>query len=107
MRSPGENGVALDDRLEADGSVHDPVRIDYLRGYLGAAARALAAGAPLRGYFVWSLLDNFEWALGRSQRFGLAYTDYATQRRYPKDGATWYGDLVRAHRQLTAAPAAP
>ncbi len=98
-----ENGVALEDRLEAGGTVHDPERIAYLEDHIGAVARVLSAGAPLRGYFVWSLLDNFEWALGFGRRFGLAYVDYPTLRRYPKDSAAWYGDLAREHRRLTSA----
>ena len=100
-----ENGVALDDHLESDGTVRDPGRIAYLEDHLGAVARVLSAGAPLRGYFAWSLLDNFEWAFGYAKRFGLVYVDYPTLRRFPKDSAAWYGDLAREHRRLTSAPA--
>jgi beta-glucosidase len=92
-----ENGAAFDDEL-VDGSVHDPRRVAYLDSHLGAVAQAIEAGAPLRGYFVWSLMDNFEWAHGFSKRFGLAYVDYPTQRRILKDSAHWYAALVRAHR---------
>ena len=97
-----ENGVALDDRLEGDGTVHDPGRIAYLDDHLRAVVRVLSAGAPLGGYFAWSLLDNFEWAFGYAKRFGLVYVDYPTLRRIPKDSAAWYTDLAREHRRLTA-----
>ena len=78
--------------------MHDPRRVAYLAGHLDAVARAIEAGVPLHGYFVWSLLDNFEWAHGYSKRFGLAYVDYPTQRRILKDSGRWYRALVRAHR---------
>jgi beta-glucosidase len=84
-----ENGAAYQDRL-VDGRVADADRIRYLRSHLAALADALASGVDVRGYFVWSLLDNFEWADGYSKRFGLVYVDYATQRRTPKDSARWY-----------------
>ncbi len=87
-----ENGVALEDRLADDGAVHDPVRVDFLRNHFAAAHRAIEAGADLRGYFVWSLMDNFEWALGYRPRFGVVYVDFQTLRRIPKDSAA----LVRA-----------
>jgi len=89
-----ENGVPVADTLTASGEVHDDARIEYLREHLQAARAAIAAGVPLAGYFVWSLLDNFEWQLGYTQRFGLAYTDYATQRRIPKDSARFYASLA-------------
>jgi beta-glucosidase len=89
-----ENGVPVADTLTASGAVHDDARIEYLREHLQAARTAIAAGVPLAGYFVWSLLDNFEWQLGFTQRFGLAYTDYATQRRIPKDSARFYAALA-------------
>jgi beta-glucosidase len=92
-----ENGVAFPDQVGPDGEVDDPRRIAYLRGYLVAAARAIGAGVPLRGYFVWSLLDNFEWAHGCSKRFGLIYTDYATQQRIPKASALWYRQVIAAN----------
>jgi beta-glucosidase len=92
-----ENGAAYPDRLGPDGVVDDPQRVAYLREHLRAAARAISDGAPLRGYFVWSLLDNFEWAHGYSKRFGLAYTDYPTQRRIPKASAHWYSRVVAAN----------
>ncbi|CAO0837972.1 6-phospho-beta-galactosidase [Streptomyces microflavus] len=75
-----ENGSAFQDTVAADGSVHDPERVRYLEEHLAACARAVAKGAPLAGYFAWSLLDNFEWAYGYDKRFGLVHVDYATQR---------------------------
>ncbi|MFN8482157.1 MAG: GH1 family beta-glucosidase [Anaerolineae bacterium] len=91
-----ENGAAFPD-VVSDGAVHDPRRIAYLDGYLRAAHAAIAAGVPLRGYFVWSFMDNFEWSLGYSQRFGLVYVDYATLERIPKDSATWYRNVIAAN----------
>jgi beta-galactosidase len=88
-----ENGCAADDRL-IDGVVNDVDRVAYLEGYLGACREAMAAGVDVRGYFVWSLLDNFEWALGYSQRFGLHYIDYETLERIPKASALWYRDVI-------------
>ena len=87
-----ENGAAYDDTPDGE----DPARVDFLARHLDAAARALEAGVPLEGYFVWSLLDNFEWAEGFSKRFGIVYVDYETQRRTPKTSARWYSDLIRA-----------
>jgi beta-glucosidase len=89
-----ENGAAFADRVE-DGAVHDPRRTVYLAEHVQAVAQTIEAGAPLRGYFVWSLLDNFEWAHGYSKRFGLIYVDYPTQRRLPKDSARWYRSFLR------------
>jgi beta-glucosidase len=91
-----ENGAAYPDRLTADGRVADPERIDYLHTHLAAAHEALAEGVDLRGYFVWSLLDNFEWAQGYTKRFGLIHIDYETQRRTWKDSAHWYRDVISA-----------
>jgi beta-glucosidase len=93
-----ENGAALPDTISADGQVHDPDRIRFLQAHFAQAARALAAGIPLKGYFVWSLLDNFEWAAGFSMRYGLTYTDYATQRRIIKDSGWWYRDFITQAR---------
>lgn len=90
-----ENGSAWHDVVSTDGAVHDPQRIDYLRGHLEAALHALDAGVDLRGYLAWSLLDNFEWALGYDRRFGLIHVDYATQRRTPKDSAAWFAQVAR------------
>ena len=89
-----ENGAAFAD-VPKDGAVHDERRIAYLDAYLRAAHQALSAGVPLRGYFVWSFLDNFEWSFGYSQRFGLVYVDYETLARIPKDSAFWYRDVIR------------
>jgi beta-glucosidase len=93
-----ENGAAFPDVRGHDGSVGDPERQGYLEGYIGAAAEAVASGAPLRGYFAWSLLDNFEWAWGYWKRFGLVYIDYATLERVPKGSFYWYRDLIAAQR---------
>jgi beta-glucosidase len=90
-----ENGAAFYDPPQADGAVDDPLRRRYLRDHLRAALAALAAGVDLRGYFAWSLLDNFEWAHGYSQRFGLIHVDYATQRRTVKTSGKWYAEIVR------------
>ncbi|WP_308799519.1 GH1 family beta-glucosidase [Agromyces silvae] len=96
-----ENGAAFDDVVteEADGpAVHDTDRIDYLRRHFTAAHRALARGVDLRGYQVWSLLDNFEWGFGYSKRFGIVRVDYDTLERLPKDSARWYAELIRTRR---------
>ncbi len=90
-----ENGAAYNDQLEPDG-VHDWRRVAYLQGHFAAAARAMNEGLPLRGYFVWSLMDNFEWGFGYSQRFGIVYTDYANDlRRIPKDSARYVMSVAR------------
>jgi len=90
-----ENGAAGYDYADPEGNVHDPDRVSYLADHFRAAYEALAQGVDLRGYFVWSLLDNFEWSEGYSKRFGLVYVDYATQRRILKDSARWYSDVIR------------
>lgn len=92
-----ENGAAFADVVSADGRVHDQPRIDYLRDHLVQAHRAIREGVPLEGYFVWSLMDNFEWAHGYTKRFGLVYVDFSTQRRIPKDSALWYRDVIAAN----------
>ncbi|SFB19117.1 beta-glucosidase [Amycolatopsis marina] len=89
-----ENGVAFPDRLGADGTVLDHDRVEFLQTHLRAAHSALEHGVDLRGYFYWSLLDNFEWAEGYAKRFGLVHVDYATQRRTPKLSANWYAGVV-------------
>ena len=99
-----ENGAAYPDVVDADGAVHDPDRIAYLAGHLDACADALADGVPLRGYFVWSLLDNFEWAHGYSKRFGIVHVDYATQQRRIKDSGRWYADLIARRRPAGGRP---
>jgi beta-glucosidase len=88
-----ENGAAYDDRLER-GVVRDTERIAYLDSHLHALHRALEAGVDVRGYFVWSLLDNFEWSEGYSKRFGIVYIDYETLERIPKASARWYSRLI-------------
>jgi beta-glucosidase len=106
-----ENGAAFTDVRAHDGGIHDVERISYLDGYLGAVESAIAEGVPVRGYFVWSLLDNFEWSLGYSKRFGLVYVDYPTLERVPKDSFFWYRDRIAASQaaaraQMTARRAA-
>lgn len=91
-----ENGAAFADRVETGGRVPDARRIEFLRGHFMAAHRALADGVPLRGYFVWSFLDNFEWAHGYTKRFGLYWVDFATQQRIAKDSAFWYREVAAA-----------
>ena len=93
-----ESGAAFDDQPGAGGAVDDQDRLGYLRDHVRVAAEALAAGVDLRGFFVWSFLDNFEWAEGYTKRFGIVRVDYATQRRIPKASARWYADLARSGR---------
>ncbi|MFC4059588.1 GH1 family beta-glucosidase [Planomonospora corallina] len=90
-----ENGAAFDDAVGDDGRVRDADRIAYLDGHLRAVHAALEGGADLRGYIVWSLLDNFEWAEGYRRRFGIVHVDFETQRRTPKDSALWYRDVIQ------------
>ena len=90
-----ENGIPVPDTLEADGRVHDLRRTRYLRDHIVQVNRAIAAGVPVRGYFVWSLMDNFEWAFGYRMRFGLVYVDWATQERTVKDSGRWYAHLIQ------------
>ena len=92
-----ENGGAFPDVVAADGGVHDTARRAFIAHHLQACADAIADGVDLRGFFVWSLLDNFEWAEGFSQRFGVVRVDFETQRRTPKDSALWYREVVRAN----------
>ena len=89
-----ENGAAFGDMRGHDGSVHDPERTAYLQSYIDAVSRAIDEGAPVKGYFVWSLLDNFEWSFGYSKRFGIVYVDYPTLERVPKDSFYWYRDFI-------------
>jgi beta-glucosidase len=90
-----ENGACFDDRVDADGSVRDDDRIAFLRDHLAAAHRALADGVNLRGYFVWSLLDNFEWAEGYTRRFGVVRVDFASLKRTPKASFAFLADIIR------------
>jgi beta-glucosidase len=101
-----ENGAACLDARRHDGSVHDPERISYLERHIRAVGRAIEQGAPVDGYFVWSLLDNFEWAFGFTQRFGLVFVDYPTLERVPKQSFFWYRDLIEAQRSPVAEPSA-
>ncbi|MFN8373442.1 MAG: GH1 family beta-glucosidase [Anaerolineae bacterium] len=89
-----ESGTSVPDVLEGD-EVHDPVRAQYLKDYFEQAARAIQEGVPLKGYFVWSLLDNFEWAEGFTQRFGVVYVDYPTQRRIVKDSGKYLAQVAK------------
>jgi beta-glucosidase len=99
-----ENGAAFDDVVSPDGAVHDPRRVAYLHDHVEAVGAAMDAGADVRGYMVWSLMDNFEWAYGFHKRFGIVRIDYDTLARTPKDSAAWYRDLVRT-RVLPPRPA--
>ena len=89
-----ENGMSNTDWVHLDGKVHDPQRIDFLHRYLAAVERSISDGADVAGYFYWSILDNFEWAEGYKERFGLVHVDYATQKRTPKDSYYWYRDMI-------------
>jgi beta-glucosidase len=92
-----ENGYSGTDWVSLDGKVHDPQRIDFTRRYLMALRRAIEDGADVRGYFHWSLLDNFEWSEGYKQRFGLVHVDFGTLERTPKDSAEWYAQVIRTN----------
>ena len=89
-----ENGCSSTDVPAADGTVYDTDRVMYLRNYLTQLQRATSEGVPVRGYFLWSLMDNFEWADGYTNRFGLHYVDYQTQRRTPKLSARFYQEVI-------------
>ncbi|HEX8730214.1 MAG TPA: GH1 family beta-glucosidase [Ktedonobacterales bacterium] len=93
-----ENGAAFDDHWNGNGLVSDPQRVTYLREHLDAVGDAVAHGAPVAGYFVWSLFDNYEWDRGFSKRFGMVYIDYATQKRIVKDSGRWYAGFLAAQR---------
>lgn len=95
-----ENGITVRDAIATDGKVHDPQRIDFTRRYLRSLHRAISEGVRVEGYFHWSLLDNFEWAEGYKERFGLVYVDYATQERTLKDSAYWYRDVIASNGAL-------
>ncbi len=89
-----ENGCSADDKIAPDGHIYDTARVMYLRNYLIHLHRAVSEGFPVRGYFVWSLMDNFEWADGYNLRFGIYYVDYKTQKRIPKQSAFFYRDTI-------------
>jgi beta-glucosidase len=97
-----ENGIGCFDKPDAAGDVPDQPRIAFLSAYTAAMFEAINAGVDVRGYFVWSLLDNFEWSAGYSQRFGLVYVDYPTQRRLPKASFHWYARLIKSHAPFLA-----
>ena len=92
-----ENGLSCNDKIYLDGKVHDPDRIDFLTRYLRELSKAVEEGVDLRGYLQWSFLDNFEWASGYSERFGIIYVDYETCDRTPKDSAQWYAEVIRTN----------
>lgn len=92
-----ENGLSCTDNVSLDGRVHDPQRADFLQRYLLALQRAVRDGIDVRGYFHWSIMDNFEWAEGYKHRFGLVHVDYETQRRTLKDSALWYREVIRTN----------
>ncbi|WP_029215407.1 GH1 family beta-glucosidase [Kallotenue papyrolyticum] len=102
-----ENGASYRDELDGRGEINDQQRIVFLRDHFAAAHRALTLGVPLVGYFVWSLLDNFEWDRGYTQRFGIVYVDYATQQRLPKRSAHWYREVIRTNAVPLDAVASP
>ena len=100
-----ENGFGGLDWVSLDGEVHDPQRIDFTRRYLLELGRAMDEGVDVKGYFHWSLMDNFEWHEGYRQRFGLVHVDYRTQKRTPKDSAWWYASMIRSNgRELKTSP---
>ena len=101
-----ENGAAFSDVRGHDGRVRDPERQAYLEGHIDAVARAVEDGVPVSGYYVWSLLDNFEWAHGYAKRFGIVYVDYPTLERVPKGSFEWYRDFIARQRKAAAAAAA-
>ena len=90
-----ENGTCCHDWVFLDGKVHDPNRIDYITRYLRKLHAAMQDGVDIRGYFVWSLLDNWEWGRGYDERYGLVYVDYETQKRTPKDSYFWYKKVIK------------
>ncbi len=92
-----ENGCAAEDYVDPEGDVNDVERVRYLHQHLDAAARAIKDGVNLAGYYVWSLLDNFEWGWGYQRRFGIIFVDFETQRRIPKSSARFYSEVVRAN----------
>jgi len=89
-----ENGASYADGPDGQGRVADDRRLAFVRDHLVAAHRAIEIGVPLAGYFLWSLMDNFEWERGYTQRFGMTWVDYETQRRVPKDSALWYRRVI-------------
>lgn len=92
-----ENGAAFDDQLTEDGQVHDENRLNYLKVHFASMRQAMADGVLLKGYFLWSMMDNFEWAHGYNKRFGIIYVDFETQERFLKDSAKWYATVTRSN----------
>ena len=92
-----ENGMACHDAISLDGKVHDPNRVDFLDRYLSALQQAVDDGVDVRGYFLWSVMDNFEWDQGYHGRFGIVYTDFVTLKRIPKDSAYWYKEIMESN----------
>jgi beta-glucosidase len=90
-----ENGTAVTDLVTPDKKVHDGARVEYIRSYLAELKRAIADGVDVRGYFYWSLMDNFEWRYAYSKRFGLLYVDYQTQERIKKDSFYFYQSVIK------------
>jgi Beta-glucosidase/6-phospho-beta-glucosidase/beta-galactosidase len=90
-----ENGASYSTPPDEKNNVKDDLRIDYYRTHIAAVHRAIAAGVPMAGYFAWSLMDNFEWARGYAQRFGLVWVDFETQKRILKDSAKWYRNVIK------------
>ncbi|HZJ23341.1 MAG TPA: family 1 glycosylhydrolase, partial [Anaerolineales bacterium] len=90
-----ENGASYSTPPDENGRVQDDLRIDYYRTHIAAVHRAIAAGVPMAGYFAWSLMDNFEWAKGFAQRFGIVWVDFETQKRTLKDSAKWYRNVIK------------
>jgi len=89
-----ENGTSSDDKISKDGNIYDLDRVMYLRNYLTQLQRATAEGVPVRGYFLWSLMDNFEWIYGFEKRFGLYHVDFETLRRTPKLSVSFYRNVI-------------
>jgi beta-glucosidase len=93
-----ESGAAFDDQWNGNGTIHDQQRIDYLQRHIATVAGVIRQGVPIKGYVVWSFLDNFEWSEGYRKRFGLVYVDYPTQQRIVKESGHWYADFIKQHR---------
>jgi beta-glucosidase len=97
-----ENGIAVADRVAPGGAVEDDERVAYLQAHLATLAEAIQRGLDVRGYFVWSVLDNFEWEYGYALRFGLVYVDYTTQKRIPKRSYAWYRRMIGSHTTVAS-----
>jgi beta-glucosidase len=95
-----ENGCSSDDVINAAGHIEDTDRVMYLRNHITQMHRAASEGYPIKGYFLWSLMDNFEWADGYSKRFGIYYVDFNTQKRTPKQSAEWYREVIKQNAVL-------